>query len=600
MDNQIVTNSHRELLLEDLALIGNCQFAALVSRFGEIVWCCWPRFDSEPLFSSLLDREKGGRFTVCPPGGEAGHGEYIHNTNIFSTTFRTSEGAFRVLDFAPRFVQHDRVFHPTQLVRIIEPLEGTPRVTIRCNPVCGWSLNPPIIVSGSNHLRFDGFDASLRLWTDIPLSYLQGIPFALAQRRYLLLSWGANLEDPLIETAERFYKETANYWQRWVKHCNIPTLFQREVIRSALTLKMHCFEDTGAIVASCTTSIPEAPGSGRTWDYRYCWLRDAYYAIDAFRLLGHFSEREKFMQYLLNLVANHPNLDLAPMYRIDTTEVDDEMMLANWAGFNGEKPVRIGNGAKRQNQHDIFGELVLALYPAFLDERFAAEQTKENYSLLKRLAQKAASVATVADAGIWEKRAQIRRHTFSVVMCWAAIDRLSRVADRYEPELVGEYRQQAAYWRQEILTHAWRDHLGCFCDTFDGQELDASTLQIFPLHFLPRDDPRLASTVEVMRRELSRDGWLHRYRHDDGLGVPENAFIICNFWLVLALAHIGRVMEAQVLFEELIKALSPIGLLAEDYDPCTHKLWGNFPQAYSHIGLIHAAYAVSPRWADVI
>jgi len=305
--------------LEDLGLIGNCQFSALVSRRGDVVWCCLPRFDSEPVFASLLDADYGGRFTVAPAADANGTQRYVENTNVLETTFTTSDGSFRVLDFAPRYLLHDRSFRPTQIVRILEPVSGTPRVRIACEPCLGWSRRAPDRIQGSNHVQFEGYASPFRLTTDIPLSYLGGQPFALTERRHLVLAWGPPVEEPLPALCDRFLAETLRYWQRWTKHCNIPPLFQEEVVRSALVLKLHCFEDTGAIVAATTTSIPEAPGSGRTWDYRYCWLRDAAYVLGAFRLLGHFEEREQFVRYLLDIVARNPSLDLAPLYRVDGT-----------------------------------------------------------------------------------------------------------------------------------------------------------------------------------------------------------------------------------------------------------------------------------------
>ncbi|MEP6960766.1 MAG: trehalase-like domain-containing protein, partial [Acidobacteriota bacterium] len=321
--------------LEDLGVIGNCQYSALVDKTGEVVWCCMPRFDSEPVFSTLLDSNEGGRFRVGPANGEAGAQRYLANTNILETLFQTSTGTFRVTDFAPRFIQFDRAFRPTQLIRIVEPIEGTPRISVVCDPKLGWSKERPSFLQGSHHVRYEGFASQLRLTTDIPLSYLGGQPFTLTTRQHFVLSWGAPVEEPLLPLCEHFRNATARYWQSWVKQCDIPPLFQREVIRSALALKLHCFEDTGAVIAAMTTSIPESPGSGRTWDYRYCWLRDAYYALNAFGLLGHFEEREQFAKYLLNIAGGAPGLNLAPLYRVDGSRDLGESILETWSGYNG-------------------------------------------------------------------------------------------------------------------------------------------------------------------------------------------------------------------------------------------------------------------------
>jgi GH15 family glucan-1,4-alpha-glucosidase len=586
--------------LEDLGLVGNCQYSALVERSGEVVWCCLPRFDSEPVFSTLLDHEGGGRFRVGPAAGGAGEQRYLANTNVLETTFATGTGSFRLVDFAPRFVQHDRMFRPTQLFRILEPIEGTPMVAVRCEPRLGWSRASPVELPGSNHVRFEGFPSPLRLTTDIPLSYLGGQPFALTGRRHLALTWGAPIEEPLAPLCARFLGETVGYWQRWVKQCEIPPLYQAEVIRSALALKLHCFEDTGAIVAAVTTSIPESGGSGRTWDYRYCWLRDAYYVLGAFRLLGHFDEREHFIEFLLNVASSAPDLRLSPLYRVDGASDLEESVLAAWPGFGGEGPVRVGNAAARHAQHDVFGEMVLALTPVFLDERFSAERSRAALDLIERLARKAIAVAGTPDAGIWEYRTEWTPQTFSNLMCWAAADRMAQVAARHAPRAEPEFRDAAARIRDEIVARAWSPDERAFVGAYGGRELDASLLQMAALRFLPADDPRLLGTIDAIRERLARDGWLYRYRLDDGFGSPTVAFIVCTTWLAEALAVVGRASDAKSVMDQVRSVLSPLGLLSEDLDTSTHRLWGNFPQAYSHVGLIHAAFAASPRWADVL
>jgi len=588
--------------LEHLGLIGNCQFSALVERTGSVVWCCLPRLDSEPVFASLLDEAGGGRFAVEPEGGGHGTQRYLDNTNILETTFANREGTFRILDFAPRFHQYDRVFRPTQLMRIVEPLEGTPRVRVRCDPRLGWSKKVPTQLHGSNHVRFEGFASQLRLTTDVPQSYLGGQPFTLAERRHLVLAWGPPVEEALPALCARFLEETSRYWQRWVMHCNVPPLFQKEVIRSALALKLHCFEDTGAIVASTTTSIPESPGSGRTWDYRYCWLRDAFYALGAFRLLGHFEEREKFVTFLLDVAGASPDLDLAPLYRIDGRSDLEERILPDWPGFNGEKPVRVGNAAALHRQHDIFGEMVLALTPVFLDDRFQAEQSRSTLRLLERLARKAISVAGIPDSGIWEHRTEPKPQTFSTLMCWAAADRMASVAARHLPAMEAEFRTAAGRIHQELVANSWSPERNSFVATYGGQDFDASLLQMASLRFLPGSDPRLQSTIDGIVGGLARDGWLFRYHQDDGFGTPTVAFTICTFWLVEALAISGRLAEARTVMERIRSALelSPLGLLSEDYETSTLRMWGNFPQAYSHVGLIHAAFAASPHWSEIL
>ncbi|MEZ5318723.1 MAG: glycoside hydrolase family 15 protein [Vicinamibacterales bacterium] len=585
--------------LESLSLVGNCQFSALVGDDGDVPWCCLPRFDAEPIFGRLLDPDGGG-FRIAPASGERGTQRYLENTNILETRFETPDGAFRLVDFAPRFRQFDRVFRPTQLVRIVEPLSGTPRITATCDPRLGFSKAEPARLWGSHHASFQGFPTEVRLTTDAPLAYLQaGTPFALTQTRRFVLTWGRPIEEPLAPLCDRFLRETESYWRRWVKHCAVPPEFQREVIRSALVLKLHCFEDTGAILASTTTSLPEWPGRGRTWDYRYCWLRDAYYALNAFRLLGHFDEREQFVDYLLNVSSSSPSLDLAPLYGVDGRVDLDERALPDWQGYEGEGPVRVGNGAARQVQHDVYGEMALALAPVFLDERFGRERTRSSLELLLALGRKAMAVAGQPDAGIWELRTDATPQTFSSLMCWAGVDRVARVAERHAPGAHDEFRRGANTIRELIATKAWSDRLCAFASTFGGDQVDASILQAVTLRFLPPEDPRIVSTVDAVCRELDHHGWLRRYGTDDGFGAPEVAFVICTYWLIESLARIGRRRDARALLAHTLEALSPTGLLAEDWDPTDKRLWGNYPQAYSHVGLIHAAFAASPTWAEV-
>jgi GH15 family glucan-1,4-alpha-glucosidase len=585
--------------LEELGLIGNCQFSALVAATGEVVWCCLPRFDSEPVFARLLDAERGGGFLAGPAGGGRGVQRYLGNTNVLETVFRGADGAFRVLDFAPRFLLHDRTYRPALLLRVIEPLEGSPRVRVSCDPVLGWSRILPERAEGSHHVSFAGFARELRLTTDVPLAYLRGQPFALTGRQHLALSFGPPVEEPLAPLCERFLAETERYWRRWVKHCNIPPLHQEAVIRSALVLKLHCYEDTGAIVAAMTTSIPEGPGSGRTWDYRYCWLRDAYYVLSALRLLGHFEERESFVQYLLDIVGGAPDLALRPLYRVDGGTDLEERILPDWPGYEGHGPVRVGNQAAEHVQHDVYGELALALAPVFLDLRFQAEQTAPVLKLLVRLARKGISAAGTPDAGIWEYRTESVPQAFSSLMGWAGADRMRAVAARHAPELEGEFAEAAERLHAEILERCWDPRRRAFVGSYGGEELDASLLQMASLRFLPRDDRRLASTIEAVARELGRNGWIQRYRMDDGFGRPDMAFVICTLWYVEALAAVGRKAEAEEVLGRALAARSGLGLLAEDLDPREGRQWGNFPQAYSHVGLIHAAFAASPRWTEV-
>lgn len=577
--------------LAEIGLIGNCQLAAHVRSDGAIVWACMPRFDSAPIFGELLDPD-GGSFLIGAADGSRGVQTYLPNTNVLETTFATRDGSFRVLDFAPRFLQHGRTFRPAKLVRIVEPLSGTPRVVVRVSPILGYEKARPRRETGSHHVSFLGYEEELRLTTDAPLAYLDGDAFALPSPVRFVLSYGSPVEEELEPLCDRFLNSTVRYWRNWVRHCHIPTVYQNEVIRSALALKLHCYEDTGAIVAALTTSLPEAPGAGRNWDYRYCWLRDAYYAIDAFRMLGHFEEREQFLHYLLNIASSSVDGELAPLYRIDGKSDLEEILLPAWRGFSGESPVRVGNGAAVHKQYDVYGEVVLALTPLFVDARFADQVSPSVLETLTRIARKAAELAGKPDAGIWELRTEWRPQTFTSLMCWAACDRMAKIARIHRPTLEAEFVQAAERIRSEILAKAVDAESGTLVMEYGGKEVDAALLQAVTLGLLPPNHPTLARTVDAIVGDLDFGGWLKRYKVDDGFGEPEVAFTFCTFWLVQALAKMGRGVEAVERLERVRGIRSPLGLLSEDVDPTTGTMWGNFPQAYSHVGMIHAAFAI--------
>lgn len=579
--------------LKRLGLIGNCQVAAHVADDGAVVWSCFPRFDAPPLFGRLLDPD-GGEFFIGTPDRRAGSQRYLPNTNVLETTFSTGTGSFRVVDFFPRFIHHERSFRPTMMIRMIEPLSGLPEVLVRCDPVAGWSKARPQQRQGSHHIQFVGMEGELRLTTDAPLSAL-GRAFVLTHPLCFVLTWGSPVEEPLRPLCQRFLDATVAYWRTWVKHCNVPTHFQELVVRSALALKLHCFEDTGAIVAALTTSIPEAPDSGRTWDYRYCWLRDSYYALNALHILGHFEEQESFLRYLLDVAGREADLKLKPLYRIDGTAKLDERVIDTWAGFRGMGPVREGNGAVTHEQHDVYGEMVLALAPLFLDVRFSDVVSAGALDLVERLADRALAVAGTPDAGIWEIRTSWRPQTFSTLMCWAAAERAARVLGKHRPERAAPFATGAARLHAHVLATAVHND-GYLVADHGGVDVDAALLQAVPLGFLRGHGELARSTVHAIQRELDSAGWLRRYKVDDGLGVPEVAFTLCTLWLVESLALLGERDEAWRIFNRVAQLPGSLGLLSEDVGPTTGELWGNFPQAYSHVGVIHAAFALSPRF----
>ncbi|MCS7006329.1 MAG: glycoside hydrolase family 15 protein, partial [Gaiellaceae bacterium] len=514
-----------------LALIGNCSYNALL-RDGSVEWLCWPRPDSSFVFGPLLDRERGGAFTVEGVGASAVRQEYLENTNVLRTVFSGESGAFELLDFAPRFFQYDRHFKPLMLVRILRPLEGEPRALVRCRPRYEYGLVEASSWRASNHLEYRGLPAPVRLTTNVPLTYLEeGRSFLVERDQHLVLTWGQPLEAGLEDTAERFLERTVDYWRRWVKATRTPRDYQREVIRSALVLKLHQFEDTGALLAATTTSLPEHPGSGRTWDYRYCWLRDAYFTLNALERLGHSEEMERFLQFLRNLVDESGGV-LQPAYRIDGGAEAPEQELDHLEGFQGERPVRIGNQAFEHRQNDVYGEMVLAVSRLFLDTRFVGEIPPATAArIIGILLEQIEARLEQPDAGPWEFRGRERLHSFSVLMHWAGAQRAVEVAEALGEEELAARASALERRAAEILeTRCWDDEVGALTQVAGEPQLDAALLLAVHLGYLRPDDPRAASHVDAIRRALETDGGLlRRYATPDDFGVPEAAFLVCTF-----------------------------------------------------------------------
>jgi GH15 family glucan-1,4-alpha-glucosidase len=581
-----------------LGIIGNCSYSALV-REGSVEWMCWPRPDSSFVFGPLLDRERGGAFVVEGVDATEVEQRYIENTNVLHTVFRSEDGAFELFDFAPRFQLYQRFFKPSMLVRIMRPLSGEPRARVRCRPTYEYGLQEIGSWRASNHIEYTGFPAPVRLTTNVPLTYVEDErPFLLERDQHLVLTWGEPLEAGLEETAERFLERTLDYWRRWVKGTRVPRDYQQEVVRSALALKLHQYEDTGALLAATTTSLPEHPGSGRTWDYRFCWLRDAYFTLNAFERLGHSEEMELFLGYLRNLAEEKDGV-LQPAYRINGDSQADERILEHLSGFRGEGPVRIGNQAFEHVQNDVYGEMVLAVSRLFLDTRFVGEiPPLTAVALVRSLLGQIEARLEEPDAGLWEFREKSRLHSFSVLMHWAGARRAVEVAQALEePELADLARSIEAQARELLETRCWDDEIGALTQVAGEPQLDAALLLAVHLGYFEPDDPRAASHVDAIRAGLSVDGGLlRRYAVRDDFGHMEAAFTVCTFWLVEALALIGRTDEANALFDRLLSLENGLGLFSEDVIPETLEQSGNFPQTYTHVGLINAAFRLSRRW----
>src|SRR5262245_12008524 len=581
-----------------LGIVGNCSYSALIDG-GSVEWLCWPRPDSSFVFGPLLDRERGGTFAVEGVDTPEVTQEYVENTNVLRTVFSGPGGSFELLDFAPRFALYDRRFKPLMLIRVLRRLEGEPRAVVRCRPVYEYGETASRSWRASNHIQYTDLPAPVRLTTNVPLSYLEEErPFLLERSHHLVLTWGQPLEAGLEETAERFLERTLDYWRQWVKGTRVPRDYQREVIRSALVLKLHQSEDTGALLAATTTSLPEHPGSGRTWDYRYCWLRDAYFTLNALERLGHSDEMERFLFYLRNL-AEERGGELQPVYTITGGDRADEVELDHLAGYRGEKPVRIGNQAFTHVQNDVYGEMILAVSRLLLDARFAGSvATPQAVRLVSGLLERIEERLDAPDAGLWELRGVRRLHAFTLLAHWAGARQAAEIGAALDaPELHTQAIALAEQAADLLEQRCWDPELGALTQAAGETQLDAALLLALHLGFFLPDDPRASTHVDAIRDALAVDGGiLRRYTVPDDFGTMEAAFTVCSFWLVEALALLGRHDEARVLFDELLSLHNGLGLYAEDILPETREQSGNFPQTYSHVGLINAAFRLSRSW----
>ena len=585
----------------DLAVIGNGRTAALVDPGTRIVWWCFPRYDSDPFFCRLLAGDEDKGFTdVVLDGLVETKSDYVRNTAIVTTTMRDREGgAIRVTDFAPRFEQFGRTFRPPELVRIIEPIAGLPRITIRFRPMHSYGQAPSQRAMGSSHMRYTGGDVALRLTTNAPLSYIdREASFVLTRPVHMVFGSDTPFEGELESTCVQFRDRTRSYWLEWVRRLAVSYDWQEAMIRAAITLKLSSFEETGAIVAALTTSVPEAPGSGRTWDYRFCWLRDAYFVVHALNRIGATRAMEDFISYILNIASGHFET-LRPVYSVVSTDPMDERIESGLRGYRGDGPVRVGNEAAVQDQHDTYGSIILAATPMFFDRRLPRMGDETLFRRLEPLGEKAAALAMTPDAGIWEFRGRKRIHTHSAAMCWAGCQRLEAIAAHLG------LADRAHYWGgiatklgDELLARAWNPKRKAFTAAMDSDELDASVLLLPELGLIEPNDPKFVSTVEVVDQELRREQHVMRYVGSDDFGLPETAFLICRFWLIDALWMTGRREEARERFVDALKIRNRYGLLSEDVHPTTGALWGNFPQTYSMAGLILTAMKLSRSWED--
>ncbi|CAH9017571.1 glycoside hydrolase family 15 protein [Candidatus Nitrosacidococcus sp. I8] len=584
-------------LIEDYGLIGNMVSCALVGIDGSIDWLCLPHFDSDACFAALLGTPDHGRWLIAPKEeikNTTRH--YLPNTPILETTFETETGAVCVTDFMPLSTNEKKV----ELLRIVRGIRGQVDMEMDIVLRFRYGETVPWVRQTDYGIRAISGPDTVELLTPIPL-YGENMKtrsrFTVTEGSYVpfTLTYHPSQEEPrFISDSRAALTVTSDWWQEWASRCynahaSVPPEWRDAIVRSLITLKVMTFQPTGGIVAAPTTSLPEEIGGERQWDYRFCWIRDSALALHTFLSSGYIDEAKAFREWLLRAAAGHPE-QMQIMYGLRGERRLTEEELPWLPGYENSRPVRIGNGAYRQKQLDIYGELMNTTHLARMSQIGSATSWQFQCTLLRNLEEN----WHYPDEGIWEIRSDQRHFTHSKMMCWVAFDRAVKAIEIFGLEgPLDKWKQIREEIKTDILTHGYDSERNTFTQTYGHPGLDASLLLLGKTGFLEPTDPRFIGTVEAIERELIEDGFVLRYRPEestDGLSGNEGAFLVCSFWLADAYALIGRHNDAVVLFNRLLSIRNDLGLLAEEYHPGLKRQLGNFPQAFSHVGLIDAAH----------
>jgi len=587
----------------DYGIIGNCKSAALISRDGSIDWCCLPNFDSPSVFAKILDTEKGGFFSIKTVGKYEIKQRYLEKTNILITEYSRGENAFQVCDFMPRYKTDAGAYHcPPDIIRFIRHLRGRPKVRIYYQPHPVYAqFESRIEVSESfiKAMTSKGSYESVYLYSDMPFDKIvNSKPIQIEKDCFLALSYNQKLFKPDIDWVHLEYQRTKVYWLGWVAKTQVLTNYQKEVERSSLVLKLLAYQKTGAILAAVTTSLPETIGEVRNWDYRYCWLRDASMTISTLSRLGHYSVAERFLQFILDIIP-FKDEKIQIMYSINHRRRLTEKELPWLEGYEGSKPVRIGNAAVKQKQNDIFGVVLDVIYESMTIFNETMNNKEDLWTVVRTLARNVKNNWKKLDSGIWEFRTEQKHFTFSKILCWVGMDRASRIA-----KFLGKDNdaKDFAYSRDkiksDIIKKGRNPQTNALTQFYGGTSMDAANLLAQQYGFLSHKDPIFVDTVVQTFEELSKDGLMYRYNTPDDFGQPKSSFTVCTFWMIKSLYLIGREEQAIKMFEQVLKYSNHLGLFSEDLDFKTKRLLGNFPQGYSHIALIDTALTLSksPNW----
>ena len=582
----------------DFGFIGNCRSGALISSDGSLDWCCLPQFDSPSVFAKLLDSEIGGSFGFDLEDAYESNQYYLDNTVVLVTVFSKGEDVFEIHDFMPRYRKRNgERFSPPEVIRYIKYVSGSPSFKIRYNPKLEYAkgetktyIKKDFVVSLTNNEAFD----SLFLYSDLnKKAIVDGSEIVLSEDCFFVISYNEKLKNPTLPSVKLEYERTKVYWRDWMERTSTYPKYNREIGRSAMTLKLLSYDKTGAILAAATTSLPETIGEVRNWDYRFCWIRDASMVIKVISQLGHENIAKRYLKFIINLIPDKDE-KLQIMYGINGEKHLEEGFLEHLSGYEGSKPVRIGNAAFEQKQNDIYGILMDMIHQLLVNFGDDIENGEELWSITKGIVWVVEKHWQEPDKGIWEFRSENQHFTFSKVLCWTAVDKAIKVA-----KILGKSNKLERWSlledriRRDILDHAWSDSAQAFTQAYGTDDLDASVLLMESYGFISAKDPKYISTVKAIGKELSNEGLLYRYKNQDDFGLPSSSFTICTFWYINSLYKIGEKEKAVSQFEKLLTYSNHLGLFSEDIDFKTKRLLGNFPQAYSHLALIETAINLS-------
>ncbi|MBN1575526.1 MAG: glycoside hydrolase family 15 protein [Chitinispirillaceae bacterium] len=579
----------------DYGIIGNCMSAALVSREATLEWLCLPFFDSSSVFASILDKKRGGHFHIGSDDTKTISQKYMRYTNLLSTVVETGRGTYEIVDFMPRYRHENGEYHcPPDVIRYLRLRSGTPSLRVDYRPRLDYGAGETTSVRYDHFIKSTsthGCYESMYLYTSLDHDAVyEGLPIPLTEDAFFLVSYNQKIAPLTNDYIALEYQRTKAYWMNWASHSTFSvSRYHDEIIRSLLVLKLLSFQPTGAILAAATTSLPEAIGEVRNWDYRYCWIRDASMAISTLARLGHENVSKRFMRFILDIVP-YKDEKIQIMYGIRGEKQLDEYILDHLSGYENSRPVRVGNAAFHQKQNDIYGVLLDIILYTLQHFTLIPAEKERLWTVVRSVVRMVSNSWMQPDRGIWEYRSDPRDFLFSKLLCWCAMERGAAIAD-----LVGapaayarQWRETAGFIRHEIEAKGWNERQRSFTQFFGSDHYDATALLLEPYGFLDAHDQRYIATVRAVEANLCENGLMLRYRNEDDFGKPTSSFTICNFWMINALFKTGDREKARLMFERVLSAGNHVGLFSEDIDMRSGRLLGNFPQAYSHLALIES------------